>query len=105
MSCVSFGSKDRMVQCRHSQSVIALDIETLPSVGHGPNQNRFPRSIIIARIGFGRFSMEIAFQGNEVEGGRGEMAYLTLFLMSHVSGHRESFQINFRPHDGRAEIQ
>src|SRR5262249_31200551 len=81
------------------------DIEALPAISHRPDQDRFPRPIVIARIGLRSFMSEIAFQGNEIKSGRGEVAYFAFLLMSHVAGHRESFEINFRPHNCRAEIQ
>src|SRR5882672_10334486 len=101
----SFGVQKGMIQRRNGQSVIALDIETLSAVGHGSDQNRFPRPIVIARIGLWRFAVQVAFQREEIKSGRRKMAYFTILLMSHVAGHSEGFQINFRPHDGGTEIE
>src|SRR5437899_3317619 len=81
------GIQDCVVQSRNCQKMIALDIETLAAIRHRPDENGFPRPIVIARIGLGGLVASVALQRHEIKNGRGELADVAILLMRDVAGH------------------
>src|SRR5712692_9825992 len=77
----SIGIESNVMQGRNRQVVIALNVEALAAVCYRPDQYGFPRPIIIAWIRFGSFLANVAFEQNEIKGGRGELADLAVLLM------------------------
>ena len=85
--------------------MIALDIETLAAIRHRPDENGFPRPIVIARIGLGGLVASVALQRHEIKDGRGELADVAILLMRDVAGHSQGLQVDLRPHHRRTKIQ
>src|SRR5580700_9413954 len=90
---------------RNGDAMIALDVKTLATVSNGTDKNGLPRTIVIARVGLRRFGANIAIERNQIEDSCCESPNLSAFLMRHVSGHRQRFEINFGSHHGRPKIQ
>src|SRR5215471_8883489 len=93
------------MQVRQRHAMVALDVETLAAVGDGANEDRFPRPIVVARIAFWSLLPRVAFQWHEIEYSRREMLDDPPLLVGEIAGHRQGFEVYFRPHHGRAEIQ
>src|SRR5712691_7905457 len=99
------GPQGRSAEVRHGDAVIALDVKALAAVGDRADQDRLPGAIVVARIGLRRLLVNVTVQWNEIEHAGREAAYLAAFLPGHVASHRQRLEINFRSHDGRAEVE
>ena len=75
------------MKVRYRDPMIALNVKAFSPVGDGTNQDGLPGPIVIARIAFGSLLAGVAFEGNEVENGGGEMANGAALLMGDIAGH------------------
>ena len=85
--------------------MVALDIIAFAAVAHGANEDGFEGAIVVAGVGFGSFGVEVVAEGDEVEDCRGESGDAAIFLAGDIAGHGEGFEIDFRSHDGRADVE
>ena len=90
---------------RHRLPMIAANVEALPTVGDGADEDGFPRAIVILRVGLRRFALPFALNGNEVERGGSKIRDAAAFLMGHIAGHRQGLEIDLWSHDGGAHAK
>ena len=80
-------------------------VKALAAVLHGAHEDRLERPVVVARVGLGRLVTQVGSQVLQIENGGRELVDLPPVLVSHVAGHRERLQVDFRPHDRGAEVQ
>ena len=85
--------------------MVALDIIAFAAVAHGANEDGFEGAIVVAGVGFGSFGVEVVAEGDEVEDCCGKFGDVAAFLAGDIAGHGEGFEIDFRSHDGRADVE
>ena len=85
--------------------MVALNIIAFAAVSHGANEDGFEGAVVVAGVGFWGFGVEVVAEGDEVEDCCGKSGDAAAFLAGDIAGHGEGFEIDFGPHDGRADVE
>lgn len=85
--------------------MIAAEVKRFAPIRHRPDQDCFPRPVIILRIVLRRLLVKVAADGDQIESGGSEMADLATLLPRDVAGHRKRLQVNLGAHNRRAVVE